>query len=179
MRQNVKTVSPMSNEGRNAYVVEHLTAALLERLREKPLEDVSVSELCEKAGVGRASFYRNFGGKEDILRSYIGHIFHEWTDRHDGGEQPVRDQIRTLFAHFEAHRDFYVLLNGRGLVPLLKDAVIGVFDLKAEDPAAVAYAKAFVAYSFYGWIETWFRRGMRESAEELAALFPAGSEGEG
>lgn len=115
--------------------------------------------------MGRASFYRNFGGKEDILRSYIGHIFHEWTDRHDGGEQPVRDQIRTLFAHFEAHRDFYVLLNGRGLVPLLKDAVIGVFDLKAEDPAAVAYAKAFVAYSFYGWIETWFRRGMRESAE--------------
>ena len=25
MRQNKKTVSPMSNEGRNQYVVEHIT----------------------------------------------------------------------------------------------------------------------------------------------------------
>ena len=60
MEQNQKTVSPMSNEGRNAYVVEQLTAALLELLRERPLGEISVSQLCEKAGVGRTSFYRNF-----------------------------------------------------------------------------------------------------------------------
>ena len=29
MEQNAKTISPMSNEGRNAYVVERLTGALL------------------------------------------------------------------------------------------------------------------------------------------------------
>jgi len=28
-----------------------------------------------------------------------------------------------------------------------------------------------VAYVLYGWIEVWFRRGMRESAEEIAELF--------
>ena len=51
MEQNKKTVSPMSNEGRNAYVVEQLTAALLELLKEKPLEEISVSQLCGRAGV--------------------------------------------------------------------------------------------------------------------------------
>ena len=35
MRQNEKSVSPMSNEGRNAYVIEHITGALLKLLREK------------------------------------------------------------------------------------------------------------------------------------------------
>lgn len=28
MRQSEKTVSPMSNEGRNSYVIEHITDAL-------------------------------------------------------------------------------------------------------------------------------------------------------
>ena len=60
MEQNEKIVSPMSNEGRNAYVVEQLTGALLALLQEKPLADISVSQLCDKAGVGRTSFYRNY-----------------------------------------------------------------------------------------------------------------------
>ena len=52
MRQIKKNVSPMSNEGRNTYVIEHITDALLKLLREKPMEDISISELCELAGIG-------------------------------------------------------------------------------------------------------------------------------
>ena len=31
-------------------------------------------------GVGRASFYRNFENKEDILRAYINQLFHGWIE---------------------------------------------------------------------------------------------------
>lgn len=75
MRQIKGNVSPMSNEGRNAYVIGHITDALLKLLREKPIEAISISELCGLAGIGRASFYRNFNSKEDILRSYIHGLF--------------------------------------------------------------------------------------------------------
>ena len=60
MRQTDKTVSPMSNEGRNLYVVEHITEAVLKLMKEDDLADISISQICDKAGVGRASFYRNF-----------------------------------------------------------------------------------------------------------------------
>ena len=56
MRQTKEKVSPMSNEGRNAYVIEHLTEALLLLLTKKPMENISISELVDTAGVGRASF---------------------------------------------------------------------------------------------------------------------------
>ena len=56
MKQNEKNVSPRSNEGRNTYVIEHITRALLELLKEKNLSDISISELCDKAEVGRVSF---------------------------------------------------------------------------------------------------------------------------
>ena len=47
MKQNTQNVSPMSNEGRNAYVIEHLTDAMLELLKEKSINDISISELVE------------------------------------------------------------------------------------------------------------------------------------
>ena len=46
MEQKAKNVSPFSNERRNAYVVEHLTSSMLELLKEKPINEISISELC-------------------------------------------------------------------------------------------------------------------------------------
>ena len=171
MEQNAKTVSPMSNEGRNAYVVERLTGALLELLEEKPLADISVSELCDRAGVGRTSFYRNYQEKEDILRTRVYHLFKDWTGRLGDGT-PLDQLIFALFTHFEEHRDFYALLHERGLVSLMKDVILELCGFRPDQEAKAAYASAFAAYSLYGWVEVWFRRGMRESAAEMAALFP-------
>ena len=91
MKQIPKNVSPFSNEARNAYVKEHITTAILELLREKPIGEISVSELCELAGIGRASFYRNFESKEDIIREYVRQLFQEWTSQADKKEnRPLR-----------------------------------------------------------------------------------------
>lgn len=169
MRQTAQTVSPMSNEGRNAYVLQHITESLLDLLAVKPLSEISISELCENAGVGRASFYRNFQNKEAILKAYIGRIFHEWTDECENN--PLSGQIKGMFSHFERHRDFYKLLSERGLIYLLKDVIVGICGPRPEHTKVEAYAAAFVAYSLYGWTEVWFQRGMQESAEEIASLF--------
>ena len=172
MRQTSKNVSPFSNEARNAYVIEHITDALLKMLRDKPVGDISISELCGLAGIGRASFYRNFDSKEDILRRYINKIFKEWTDETDKKEnRPLCELLGLLFAHFEKHRDFYTLLNERNLVYLLKDVIIGLCGPKPEHSKTETYARAYIAYALYSWIEVWFQRGMRESAEEIAEMF--------
>ena len=172
MEQTRQNVSPMSNEGRNAYVIEHLTQALSGLLTKKPLSDISISELCDTAGVGRTSFYRNFENKEDIVRSHIKELFGTMIKENPDKEgQPLSSALKILFTHFETHREFYALLNKRGLIYLLKDVIIGIFGPKSEHGMFEAYTKAYVAYSLYGWIEVWFQRGMRESAEELAGLF--------
>lgn len=72
MEQKRKNVSPYSNESRNVYVVEQLTGAMLALLEEKPLADISISELCDRAGVGRTSFYRNFEEKRISSRRTLG-----------------------------------------------------------------------------------------------------------
>lgn len=172
MRQSTKNVSPFSNEARNAYVIEHITDALLTLLKDKAITDISISELCELAEIGRASFYRNFESKEDILLVYIQKISKEWTDEVGKKEnRPLSDLLGLLFAHFEKHRDFYSLLNKRDLFYLLKDVMIELFGPKPESCKEEAYARAYVAYALYGWIEVWFQRGMQETAEEIAGMF--------
>lgn len=172
MRQTPQNVSPMSNEGRNSYVIRHLTNSLLELLAVKPMGAVSISELCSHAGVGRASFYRNFDSKEGILKAYVRQIFRACIDACEKSpDRSLHEMIRILFLHYEEYRDFYSLLNRRNLVGLLKDVIMELCGPKPEYFAPKAYAAAFAAYSLYGWSEVWFQRGMLESPEEMANLF--------
>ncbi|WP_270277300.1 TetR/AcrR family transcriptional regulator [Enterococcus casseliflavus] len=172
MRQTEKNVSPFSNKARNAYVIERITDSLIKLLRDKSIRDISIIELCDHAGIGRASFYRNFGSKEDILRGYINKIFKEWMNEADKKKnRPLNESLGLLFSHFEKYRDFYSLLNKRNLVYLLKDVIIGLYGPKPEHSKIEAYARAYVAYSLYGWVEVWFQRGMQETAKEIEEMF--------
>ncbi|MGR1196394.1 TetR/AcrR family transcriptional regulator [Alloscardovia omnicolens] len=60
MNQTDSFVSAKSNENRHSYVLSQLPSALLKLLSEKPLAQISITKLVRVAGVGHASFYRNF-----------------------------------------------------------------------------------------------------------------------
>ncbi len=173
MEQKAKNVSPFSNESRNAYVIEHLTDAMLTLLKEKPMAEISVSDLCSRAGVGRTSFYRNYEEKEDIIKAYIEHLFQDWADRYKKSpDLSVRELVLQVFSHFEANRDFYSLINERGFVYLLKDIILDLCGFNPEQEMPAAYSSAYVAFFLYGWIEVWFRRGMKDTAEEMISYLP-------
>lgn len=173
MEQKTKNVSPFSNESRNAYVVEHLTSSMLALLEEKPIEEISISELCDMAGVGRTSFYRNYENKEAIVKAYIEHQFQEWVNKWKASpDLAVREIVRIVFSHFEVNRKFYSLINERGLVYLMKDIILDLCGFDPEQEMAAAYSSAYVGFFLYGWIEVWFRRGMKDTTEELIAHLP-------
>ena len=169
MIQSEKTVSPMSNASRNKYVVEHITSALLELMREKPLRDVSISELCDAAGVGRASFYRNFSDKEDVISRYLKQILDDWWLR--SITKPDFNIVRAIFEHFYERRELYMLLYSQGLSHLHLNSITDACGPKPEQENHAAYTSAFFAHGLYGWIDEWFKRGTPESPEEMAALF--------
>ena len=62
----------------NETVRESLAIALLQIMKHKEFLQISVSEIVKVAGVGRSSFYRNFGSKENLLCSYIVDLYREY-----------------------------------------------------------------------------------------------------
>ncbi len=52
-----------------------LLNAMLELLKEKSLEDITVNELCDRAIVGRGTFYKHFADKYDFFSFVLGEMF--------------------------------------------------------------------------------------------------------
>ena len=173
--------SPMSNEARNSYVIEQITRALTGLLRAKPIGEVSISELCAAAGVGRASFYRNFDSKEAVLQRQDEALLRRWQRDYDTakvralaeGREPD-NLVVSLLMLYKENRDFYTLVY-RNNSRILLGTILKICGPVPEDANATAYAKAFIAYGIYGAVSEWIRRGMTESAEELAALLDQGN----
>ena len=171
MEQKRRNVSPFSNEARNAYVTEHITGALLSLLKEKPLQDISISEIVDSAGVGRTSFYRNYETKEDVVKKHIVALIEKWDqDYKASGKDSNAELYGSLFQHLKDNADFYLLLKERNLMHLFLAVFLEKSGPKAEYENMWAYTTAFITYGTYGWIEEWINRGMQESAETMAAL---------
>ena len=171
MEQKKKNVSPFSNVARNAYVLEHVTASVLKLLQEKDLSDISISEICDDAAIGRTSFYRNYESKEDVIKKYIRDLLKGWEKEFESEKTDSNAKLYGSFFHcLKAHADFFALLKNRGLLDQILEVYMELNGAKPEDENMWAYTKAFIAYGTYGWIEEWISRGMRESAEVMAEM---------
>ncbi|MDE6142426.1 MAG: TetR/AcrR family transcriptional regulator, partial [Bacilli bacterium] len=62
------------------YVDEYIISALFTLMKKKKYEDISITEITNKAGVSRVSFYRNFNSKEDIIKKWIEDITDHFLD---------------------------------------------------------------------------------------------------
>ncbi len=62
----------------NEQVKAKIRLTLLELLKEKNALDISVSELTQRAGVSRSSFYRNYSSFEGIIQEIIDGMATFW-----------------------------------------------------------------------------------------------------
>lgn len=162
----------MNNEQKNTYVKKQITTALLALLKEKPLSDISVSELTNKAEIGRVSFYRNYQNKEDILKEESDRLIKEWGKLYKSSPESAPETLfPSLFDFYRDHRDFYTTLYNAGMSSIMMETIIGTIQITPEMQNLEAYMKSFWAYGIYGWMLEWIKRGMQESGKELSALF--------
>ncbi len=162
----------MNNEQKNTYVKKQITVALLALLKEKPISDISVSELTNKAEIGRVSFYRNYQNKEDILKEESDRLIKEWGKLYEANPESAPETLfPSLFDFYRDHRDFYTTLYNAGMSSIMMETIIGTIQITPEMQNLEAYMKSFWAYGISGWMLEWIKRGMQESGKELSTLF--------
>ena len=171
MIQNKESVS----DNKDSYVINKLTIALLNLLKENNLDDISISNLCNEAHIGRASFYRNFNTKEDILKRYDKKLIKEWgksfeNDNKNEKESKPEILIPSLIGHYKKHKDFYLILYRENLSGIVLETILHAMEMDKSINNIEAYAKAFIGYGLFGIINEWFSRGMKESPEELLEI---------
>ena len=162
----------MNNEQKNTYVKRQITTALLELLKEKSISDISITELTQKAQIGRISFYRNFQTKEDILREESDRLINEWGRLYETNPESAPETLfPSLFDFYREHKEFYTILYHEGMTSVMQETILNAIIITPEMANIEAYMKSFWAYGVFGWMIEWIKRGMPESGRELLKIF--------
>jgi len=176
----------------NVLVKECIVTALLKLIYTKPLSAITISELCEKAGVSRMSFYRNYESKEEIFKKRLEEIFEEY--RTDSGTKHIihsdADKARGIF-YDEEHMTHYLeyLLKykefmkglvycgfGNIFLEMINDYMCDLWGYAPDKYTLYAFSGAL-----YNTFNLWSQQGYKEDGKKLAmnlARMFAGSERE-
>lgn len=101
------------NESKYFSTAEKMDSALMEILKTKSFEYITVSEICKKAGVNRSTFYLHYENTRDLLEETI----HNMTDNFvsyfvpDGKISPINFE--------ESQKDKLVFISEEYLMPYL------------------------------------------------------------
>jgi AcrR family transcriptional regulator len=161
--------------------------AMVELAAEHGLEPTTIAMICERAGVGRAAFDRNFSGREDCFLRVHGEIATDFCQRVGtayAGPRAWHDRIwagawaamRFLQEDATRARFFVVAVNGAGArAQARRDRILqGLADMidsgrgQLEEPESVSRSTAeMVSGAIYGTILTKIRSGAIERGEEF------------
>lgn len=161
---------------------QRLGNALIALILEKPLEQITVQEVLERAGVGRSTFYLHFRDKDDLLLCQLETFLEmmstalvrnkEESDRvmpvaemfdHIGGQNKI---YRALGDAGRLH-DFFELAQGhfaRGIETRLRESK----RVPQRELAARSFALAGTLIGLMRW---WIDHGAKESPQAMDELF--------
>ncbi|MDO4442444.1 MAG: TetR/AcrR family transcriptional regulator [Slackia sp.] len=150
--------------------------AVVRLLERKNLSDISVTDIVEEAGVARASYYRNYDSKEEVLSEAGRMIIDDFRRNREGVEEACCDyeEVARTFRYFLQYREPMLALHRAGFTSiyegLFADYVQERMGVAGSD-AASSYRASFFAGALFSVYVKWLERGMDESPEQMARTF--------
>lgn len=162
----------------NNRVRHQITEALFSLMAQKQFSTITASEIITEADVARASYYRNFGSKEDIINEWV-HRLHDELQPADTlpqssdtftYENMATGFERSLNRFLSVKRQVLVLYDN-GFASLLQNAInsytqqtIGKTPLGSIEK----YRMYFIAGAVANVLIAWLRTGAIESPRTIA-----------
>ncbi len=160
-----------------------IESVLLNLMREKRYDDISVSEICERANMPRKSFYRYFDGKEGAMQSLIMHTmtdFHSFTMYFEKKEKrTLQGEFEEFFLFWKEKREFLEAFDKSQLIGLLVENAtnysmsefvnIRKF-LSDGDEREKIHVFQFAICGLMTLTIDWYRSGFAESVPEIARV---------
>lgn len=158
------------------YTRYYIVQALFKLMNEYEYEKIGVTDIAEKAGVGRATFYRYFKRKEDVIEFYFTHNTKEFLFEQRYYPRCKADYmgiVRDVFEKFQKNKDCFKLIKRAHLEYLYLDflnrKMIEMFQEEYPDESL------FKPYLFAGMIfnvsMAWLENGCAEPVDKIAKIF--------
>lgn len=158
--------------------------ALVALIQDKPIDEVTVQEVLDRASVGRSTFYVHYRDKDDLFLSQMEDGLEMWSTVLSAKQEKSRRimPVAEFFEHAASARKFYRALVDSGRIQAFFDLGQGYFargiarrltemspvNLVPRELEARSHALAGNLLSLLRW---WIDRGARESPQAMDELF--------
>ena len=158
----------------------HLQEALLQLLKEKALDNITVSELCKLANVNRGTFYLHYQEISELFGEYFEELTNDLRKAYyepylltDNKIENLNSDMVRIFHHVEKYKEFYKIVFDRK-TPLMY--YYQLFDMirsylkesvTIDSDKNVDYMLSFQANAIIGFIIEWVQTGFKQSPNEL------------
>lgn len=155
-----------------------ITTAFFELLGTRPFARIRIIDICEKAGVARKTFYRNFPSKTAVVERLVDQVFFEFMQKLDiksSGSRKIYlywyEYILCTpeFALVFFDPDLYEFIVGK-IKKFVEIEVNAVAGAAAFDPALAEYYLNFAASGIAAIMREWMKKGCKTPAKTMAVL---------
>ncbi|MCF0111135.1 MAG: TetR/AcrR family transcriptional regulator [Erysipelotrichaceae bacterium] len=154
---------------RKQVAKEYIREAALQLLEKKNIRDITICELVQKAGVSRATFYRNYLDIyqviDEIARNITAPMLHHDND--------LKAMILQNFRLLLQHKRTLTILVRQDLGDVLYRALYQTTVEHIDSLHAMnnTYQPHFFAGASYGMLVAWVNNDYKESPEQMLNLF--------
>jgi AcrR family transcriptional regulator len=171
-------------DARIKYTREWTFEALTKLLEVKLLNEIKISEIITKAGISRATFYRNFSSKEDIVIYRVRMFFDSFYS--DVLEYFLYNEpedefflIQSFFKRIDEEEKLVDTVIKSNLEYLMIDGIHQIitahselfYSLVKSSPKVEEYTMAIVASSAWTTLSRWHKSGKEETPQELSKIY--------
>lgn len=184
MSKQARQKNPKENQ-RIVLTKRLLREALLDMLNERPLADISVSELCRVAGINRSTFYAHYGNPADLFDEIEAGFFcglHACIDaaEEENGPLDLGCRVATICTYLRenealaklmftepnrihdiAFETFSIPIDGQSVEKMLDDTY---------DNVSCQLLFTFLTYGIYQLIRQWLLDDMPKTPEQIGQL---------
>ena len=166
------------------YTREWTFEALSRLLELKAYEKINISEIIIKAGISRATFYRNFRTKDDIVKlkvkmffeDFFASLYDYFKKDEPNGEIVLIQQFFRRIDEEEKLVDVVIktkleYLMVAGILEVINHRREQFYSLVKTDKKTEAYTIEITASSAWTLLSRWHRSGKEESSQELSNIF--------
>lgn len=167
-----------SFDARVRYTRMVIEQSFLELLKEKPVAKVTVTELCERAQINRATFYKHYMDVPDLLEKIEEDLFNKIRSSFDEEEIKLKHFLISMMQYTRENQSRFMALGGDNGDPALMTKTFMVcyeraYPLLAQNLRTLQENEKQMLYHYLshgaGAVLTWWiKDGMRQSPEDVA-----------
>ncbi len=162
-----------------------LGSALVELMREKRFDTITVQDILDRANIGRSTFYAHYTDKEDLLMSEVACVIHQLEEYTSALGHAPGALVPSLefFRHIQQQRRLiHAFVWGRGVEMLMREFQAQLSKVVEQNllswsgggfasSVLLSVVARFVASTFLMLLQWWFENDLRHSPEQMDEMF--------